>query len=308
MNSKLIASFEKLRNHYNDIQDKGRTIAYNRAIVILKSFDERIEHISQLEGIKGIGSTIISKVNEFLQKGEIDAVNEIRQNEKKRGGEQKSNNVIDEFEKIWGVGPVKAKKLFEEHKTTSIHELKQRTELLTDQQRIGLKYFNELQMKVPRKIIKKFENILNDVFENCDIKIKITGSYRRGKNESGDVDCVICSKQLSLEQCVAMLTHKKVIIDNLSMRNEKFMGVGKIDDCIFRLDIEFVDKQSYGSAVLYFTGSKEFNISMRSEAKRQGYLLNEHGLFENGKNVLDCPSEKDIFEKLKMKYVKPENR
>lgn len=304
MNSKLIRNFEKLRNFYKDIDDKGRMIAYNRALVILRSFEEEIVNIGQLKGIKGIGTTIISKIDEFLKTGEIQAVKEITESKNKN----QQPTIVLEFEKIWGVGPVKAKKLFEEHKISSISELRKNMFLLTDQQRIGLKYFDELQKKVPRKIIEKFESMLETVFENDSMKFKITGSYRRKKSESGDVDCVITSPELSLEKCVSRMIKSGIIIDTLSMRTEKFLGVGKVDDCIFRLDIEFVDRQSFGSAILYFTGSKEFNISMRSEAKRQGYLLNEHGLFENGKNVLDCPSEKDIFETLKMKYVKPENR
>lgn len=295
MNLELIRNFEKLKKHYDEAKDKGRSIAYNKALLIIKSFKVPIVSSVQLQNIKGIGSTILSKIDEFLTNKS--AVSETK----------KENDVRVEFEKIWGIGPVKAEKLFSEHKIFSIDQLVQNQFLLTDQQKIGLKYFKELQLKVPRKIIELFENQMKTIFEN-KIIFKITGSYRRKKIESGDVDCVIYSKRYDLEKCVSKLIESKIVIDTLSMRNEKFLGVAKINNCVFRLDIEFVPKESFGSAVLYFTGSKEFNIIMRGEAKRLGYLLNEHGLFQNGKQILDSPSEKDIFQKLGMDYVKPENR
>ena len=77
-----------------------------------------------------------------------------------------------------------------------------------------------------------------------------------------------------------------------------------------RLDIEFVEESELGSALLYFTGSKGTNVYMRSEAKRKGFLLNEHGLFDikTGRKVIDHPTEEEIFERLGIPYIPPERR
>ena len=74
-----------------------------------------------------------------------------------------------------------------------------------------------------------------------------------------------------------------------------------------RIDIRFVPFQSYYSALLYFTGSYQLNQEMRQIAKKLGYKLNEYGLYKN-KKLIKVNSEKDIFDKLKMKYKEPKYR
>ena len=142
--------------------------------------------------------------------------------------------------------------------------------------------------------------------------MEIAGSYRRGAKESGDIDCLISSNVFELKDVVDLLKRKKIITDVLSMRKEKFMGIVHCPGggLYMRLDIEFVPEDEWGTALLYFTGSKGFNVHMRAEAKRKGLLLNEHGLYNmrSGQKIIDYPSEEEVFEKLKMKYVRPEMR
>jgi len=63
-----------------------------------------------------------------------------------------------------------------------------------------------------------------------------------------------------------------------------------------------------GAGLLYFTGSKGFNISIRSEARKKGLLLNQHGLFDNKGNRIPAYTEKEIFDALSVKYVPPNFR
>ena len=79
-----------------------------------------------------------------------------------------------------------------------------------------------------------------------------------------------------------------------------------------RLDIRFVPYESWSSALLYFTGSKDFNQKMRYHAKQLGYKLNEYGLYkinqDGSETLINTNSEKDIFMELKLKYVTPSKR
>ena len=88
-------------------------------------------------------------------------------------------------------------------------------------------------------------------------------------------------------------------------------GDTKVSFIIFpdnlQIDIRFVQQESYGAALLYFTGSKESNIMMRKVAIKKGYLLNEYGLFEDGEYIVG-KMEKEVFEKLGLPVVKPEKR
>jgi DNA polymerase/3'-5' exonuclease PolX len=61
-------------------------------------------------------------------------------------------------------------------------------------------------------------------------------------------------------------------------------------------------------ALLFYTGSKKFNIIMRGIAKKKGYLLNEHSLYDINMKPYSAKSEKDIFDKLGMNYHEPSER
>jgi DNA polymerase IV len=139
------------------------------------------------------------------------------------------------------------------------------------------------------------------------------GSYRRGAKQSGDIDCLLSSKSFNLQEAVELLKREGIVTDVLSMRDEKFMGIAHCPKGFgnhFRLDIEFVNESELGSSLVYFTGSKGTNIYMRLKAKKKGMVLSQHGLFNatTGKKVLQSPTEQEIFEKLEIPYIPPENR
>ena len=80
---------------------------------------------------------------------------------------------------------------------------------------------------------------------------------------------------------------------------------------IRRLDIRYIEIESFFPAYLYFTGSYEFNERMRGIAKRQGYKLNEYGLYKlenNKERLIQIYSEKDVFDILGMNYLEPKDR
>ena len=94
------------------------------------------------------------------------------------------------------------------------------------------------------------------------------------------------------------------------MKETKFMGIAKSpgqDTPHFRLDIQFLPKEEYPTGLLYFTGSKEFNMQIRQHAKKKGFRLNEHGLFKQNQRIC-ITTEKDLFDKLDLEYLKPEER
>ena len=142
--------------------------------------------------------------------------------------------------------------------------------------------------------------------------MKVAGSYRRGATKSGDIDCLITSKTITLKDIIRVLIKWKVVTDVLSMKDEKFMGVVNCPSgqwFRFRMDIEFLpEEEEWGSGLLYFTGSKDFNKRMRAIAKRKGLTLNQHGLFDSEGKRLLLYTEKEIMEYLDMKFVIPSER
>jgi DNA polymerase (family 10) len=74
-----------------------------------------------------------------------------------------------------------------------------------------------------------------------------------------------------------------------------------------QVDCRVVEKKSFGAALLYFTGSKNFNIKLRQIAIKKGLKINEYGVFKKNRYVAG-QSEEEIFKTLGMSYVEPELR
>ena len=85
------------------------------------------------------------------------------------------------------------------------------------------------------------------------------------------------------------------------------MGFCKWNNIIYRIDIRLVPQISLYSALVFFTGSKNFNTFIRKKAKLLGYKLNEYGLYNNNK-LIKIKSESDLFKKLNINYLEPNER
>lgn len=194
-------------------------------------------------------------------------------------------------------------------------------------QLIGLKYFNEIQKRIPREEIVISEKTLKTVAKNMDknIVIHVCGSYRRGKLSSGDIDVLISHKKIhtnediesniNILQCfVRNLTKLNLLVDHInkySQIHKKYMGMFKckISECARRIDIKYIPYDSLGASLLHFTGSKNFNTLLRRHALKQGYTLNEYGLInKKTKEFIPSSNEENIFKILDYKYHSPEER
>lgn len=224
--------------------------------------------------------------------------------------------------------------------------------MLNHHQLLGIKYFKDITIKIPRAEVVKIEKYLQVVAKkmNPNLIIQCCGSYRRGRDRSGDADGLMTHKLLKTQEDVeqdraengnilshyaSMLTKLKFLTDHLTEDGHtKYMGFCKLPnkknrrtgkmiehyDLHRRIDVRFVPYNSYGSALLYFTGSKNFNTAMRRKALKMGYTLSEYGLFklirdENGKIIkgqkgeqLPTPTEEDVFRILEMEYKTPQER
>jgi DNA polymerase/3'-5' exonuclease PolX len=199
--------------------------------------------------------------------------------------------------------------------------------ILTKVQKLGLLYFTDLNSPIKHSEMKKINTSINKKINSYVDAWQMVGSYRRLTPFSNDIDIIIGLSVNSLKE--AQDKAKKIIkllspflIETLkeqslyhSKNNEAFTVLSseyilkmKYSKFAHKVDIKFYPMKTYYSALLYFTGSKTFNIKMRSYAKRKGYLLNEYGLFKGSGVSISIKSEKDIFEKLGLKYVEPWNR
>lgn len=213
---------------------------------------------------------------------------------------------------------------------------------LNSHQLLGVKWFHDMSQKIPRAEVQCAERVLKAAAKhmNAELQITLCGSYRRGRPKSGDIDCLITHPGIAtmteletypvniLAKFVELLTNLDFLIDHLTdYGRSKYMGfcmikqtsnisntTGKKAMIVRRIDIRFIPYNSYGAAILYFTGSKLFNTQMRTWAIGKGYSLNEYGLkkLKDSKNkediLLPCKTEEEVFRILDYPYKTPEQR
>ena len=316
----IINNLNILVIYYKQERDGIRRMAYENAIRSLNILDtDNITSIKQVKDLKGIGKNITAKIQEYLETGQIRKVEEVKpliKTPKKPEGTSKEG-IIALFKTIPGVGDAWAEKFWNEG-IKSLEELKKRPDLMTRQQRIGLKYYDDLQKRIPRDYIYIFElmcrHLLNVEFGRDSYTMVIAGSYRRGLPDSGDIDILITSKVFTLKQVTDFFTRKNIIVASLGTESkeskEKFMGIAHCPagDFFFHMDVVMLPQDEWGSGLLWFTGSKGFNVQLRYTAKKKGYTLNQHGLF--AKNGIQIPvfTEKAILSYLGEPWISPEKR
>jgi DNA polymerase/3'-5' exonuclease PolX len=196
-----------------------------------------------------------------------------------------------------------------------------------------------LNEKIPRYEITQYTQLLKKLFENNNIEIYNAGSYRMGKEESGDIDIIITLNENSIKISefqnifYETLVKNKIIINTLLKGSEKNIFIVKLPKLKNRkelkcnegssilsnvyegkyrqMDVAFIDKKYLPFYLLYFGSSRIYSKKIRTIASKMGYKLNDKGLFDKntGKRINFEPKiEKDIFDFLKIEYVKPENR
>lgn len=304
MNNQLI--IQELQNEANSYKDdKSKIFKYKALIKAIQSIQKCQTKITSgnyaSENCQGIGKGISQRIDNILKLSLI----------------PNNPNNDGSLNNITGVGSSRIQ-IWNNKRIFNILQLKEaihKKEIKTTHHiQIGIKYYDDFLKKIPNKSIKKFYNDFSKIIKsiNNDLIFEFCGSFRRQKELCGDIDILITHKYNKnyLSNIVEILTQKKYLIDHLTTTKggKKYMGVLMIDfPC--RIDIRFVINDEFYTSLLYFTGSRDFNIKMRKKALSLGYTLNEYFLKDNNNNTdFVINNEKDIFDYLEMNYVDPKDR
>lgn len=318
-NKKLIDNLKILADYERINKEPFKVKAYEKVISSIELFDKKIETLEDIKLLKGVGKKIEDKIIEFLNTGNIEEVVSVLNDPKYILG--------NKLKGIYGVGPAKITELMT--KIENFEELKEHPELLNDKQKIGLKYYDDMNLRIPmaegKQHLKVVGKILNNLYSD-GIEFEFVGSFRRKNKDMGDIDILIKNRKgLVLKDVIKQLEDKSYIIEKLAQGNNKFMGICRLSPELpaRRIDILVADPSYYYFALLYFTGSYNFNIYMRKIALTKGLSLSEYGFKEatagaaaagvaTNKNIIDTTdsisSEEDIFKYLGMAYVEPHKR
>lgn len=314
-NMNIIGMLEKMENlMYVDGQPfKAR--AYSKAKDTIMLEKDSIEDANTVAGKNGFrkGGSVLKTLNEFITTGKVQKI------------EDAKNDPKHIFTKVYGIGPKMAKKLSDpkQHGIGSIEELREKqAEILNDVQIKGLKYYEAMLERIPRKEIELYEKLLRKIFnsiKNPGSEMQIVGSWRRGAKTSGDIDIIITDSNNDnkvYKTFIDILIKKKILVDMFSHGDVKTLGMSKLTrrHTPRRIDFMFTPKREFTFALLYFTGSKIFNTLMRQRALEMGYTMNEHGIYhmvdkkKGNRLSKEFPTEESVFDFLGIEFRKATER
>ena len=302
-----------------DNQDSFRVRSYRRAAEAIdalpRQLSEIVDDTKQLLEIPGIGKSMAGHLQQIYRSGKLDLHSELL---KKYGP-----SILDLL-KIQGLGPKTIALLWSAHRINDVEGVEKlaRAGKLRELPRMGEKQEQKILKAIEdyRRISGRF---LIDVAEDAGEKLaaylrgipgveKVTpaGSLRRGRETIGDLDMLITGKACAsakpreaiASQIVAYPGLQEVIAqgeNKVSFRLQNGMQV----------DVRLLPPDSFGAAMMYFTGSKSHNIALRQRALKMGYTLNEYELARlKDERRVAGKTEEEIYGKLGLDYIQPEMR
>ena len=289
-----------------------RSLAYTRAARALLAVPGEMDEIiksTDLKGIRGIGESIRQRILEICETGRCAYCEEIRKS---------LPPGIIQMLKVPGLGPKKARILYERLGISSINELQY---ACNENRLVGLPGMGAktqgkileniafLQKHADQYLFSFASSEAQSVFaplqkSNKIIRIAIAGSIRREKEVIRDID-ILASSDKPAE--VMEFFTKLPAVENITASGETKTSVTLTSG--IAVDLRVVADEQFPYALQYFTGSREHNVRLRGIAREKGLKLNEYGLFRVKDNSLVvCLEEAGIYRELGLDYVPPELR
>jgi DNA polymerase (family X) len=299
----------------------GRYRSYEKVAELLYSMHERIEDVAKdekkLKELPGIGDNMAAHIREILDTGDYSLREKLL---------KKYPVTLLELLHLQSLGPKKVAFLWKKFRVSTVEGIEK---LAQEGKLRDLEGFGE---KSEQNILKATASAkrssgrfkLDDVDEAAQklmahisrmdkIVESVTpaGSLRRGKETIGDLDLLVTmrpgrDKQKDVDAVAEHILKYPGIDQTLAHGENKvsvILGNG------LQVDVRLLEKECFGAALLYFTGSKEHNVVLRGRAREMGWTLNEYALTTlKGGRFVAGKTEKDIYDKLRLDYVEPELR
>ena len=287
-----------------------RIRAYERAAQNIEGLTEDIEDYirsDRLTEIPGIGKDLAERIKEYVKRGKIKIYEDLKKTIP--GG-------LLDLLNIPSIGPKTAKLLYAELKIKNIADLERAIKNNKLQGIFGIKEKTIENISKGIELIKRgrermtlaqaiqvADEFIKGLKNLSEVKkISSAGSLRRKKETVRDIDILVISdKPKTIMESFTNLPEVGLVL----AKGETKSSVRTKDDV--QVDCRVVEKKSFGAALLYFTGSKNFNIKLRQIAIKKGLKINEYGVFKKNRFVAG-QSEEEIFKTLGMSYVEPELR
>ena len=287
--------------------------AYRKAARALETLSEPVEEIFAVGGVKalmdipGVGQGLAGKIEEFLKTGRMKEFLQVV---------RKIPAGVEEMMRVPGLGPKKVMRLYKNLKIKSVEQLERAAKAGELRRLAGFGIKSEEDILRGLDIVKKgagrvllgvalpvAREIAGRLSGVDGVKVaEPAGSLRRMSETVGDIDIlVISNKPAKVMDLFTKMPEVQSVIAKGSTKSTVILSEG------VQSDVRVLDEMSFGSALQYFTGSKDHNIALRQIAIKKGFKLSEYGLFKKDRYVCGR-SEKEIYAKLGLPFIPPELR
>jgi len=272
-----------------------------------RSVADMVQASEDLSELPGIGEDLAGKIDEIVKTGGLEQLQEI---------EDRTPPGLAELLQVSGLGPKRVQTLREELDVTSLEELERaaqegrirqlygfgekiETGILEDLERV-----REGEARTLWMVAEQVAEPLTDYLRAGEgvSQVVVAGSYRRRKETVGDLDILVTADDAvgAIERFVGYEDVVEVVSQG-ETRSTVILRSG------LQVDLRVVAPESFGAALLYFTGSKPHNIHLRRMAMDRGLKINEYGVFE-GRERISGREEQEIYALFDLPLIPPELR
>jgi DNA polymerase (family X) len=313
-NAEIAAHFDELGDLYElDGAVVYRVVAYRNAAKAIREAPVSVEELARqgkATTLTGVGKTIAEKIDALLETGQIPAAVKLK---------AKYPPGLVEITRIPGLGPKKARKLFDTLGVDSLDALKAAVEQekVRDVPGFGVKTEETIAHAIasgdtapsPRilhsqaaRIADSLVAVLRD-HPACD-QVEVAGSLRRWADTSKDIDLVATAFDArELVDAFAELP----LLGEVHRAGEA--GARAVTHNGIPVDFRIVAPENWGNLLQHLTGSGKHNEAMRTDAVKRGFHVSEYGVIDDSTGTThSCATEEEVYALLGMEYIPPELR
>ena len=286
-----------------------RSRAYRNAARVIERLPKSVSSLlkagEDLSELPGIGKDLAGKIADIVATNHFDVLDKLK---------RELPGDLGEIAALPGLGPKRVKLLYDRLGIRSLEDLRRaiRTGRLRELRGFGVKSEAKLAAALAKpQAEKRFklseveaeaEALLIHMRPAARDQVAVAGSYRRRRDTVGDLDVLMIARDGGAAgERLAKYDNVSSVLAHGATRTTVVLRSG------LQVDLRVVPKESYGAALMYFTGSKAHNIALRGLANDRGWKLNEYGLFA-GTRRLAGATEKEVYSKLGLSIIPPEMR
>ena len=311
-NAEVATAFEEMADLLEiEGANPFRVRAYRFAARTLRDLPAEVGEMvakgEDLTSLPGIGDDLAGKIKEILATGTAAAIEAQR---------KRVPATLTELLRIPGLGPKRVKTLAHELKIRSLSELQTAAQAGRVRTLAGFGEKTEQHIldalatrlaeapRVQRAVaIPSAEALVAYLEQSSGVsRVIAAGSYRRGLETIGDLDILVTAPagRAVMDRFVAYQEVRDVLARGETKSSVRLQSG-------LQVDLRVVPQDSYGAALLYFTGSKAHNVVLRQLAQQRGLKLNEYGVFRGDKPIAG-DTEESVYASLGLPWIPPELR